>query len=213
MCQLTSYSHVLLYRDLAPKKTRLEKSISVYDNVEVLNSMLDPAPRANVLAALNGAPAYGEKIGKGMVTPDICRAFETYSDAGRLVNLADWHAAFEQSLQASSGRGGYVNESAARPGKRRRRRQGSAATSDDDKGNSDDGNVDAGSKDENGPSSTAATAVDEAKWREPDMVQVRFALAVHELGRMGFLKRTRRKADHVLKLVHDLPPAKSSARR
>jgi origin recognition complex subunit 3 len=39
-----------------------------------------------------------------------------------------------------------------------------------------------------------------------DVVQARFALAVNELGRMGFLKKTRRKADHVLKVVHDLPP-------
>ena len=47
---------------------------------------------------------------------------------------------------------------------------------------------------------------DEAIMDKKDMIQARFALAVSELGRMGFLKKTRRKADHVLKVVHDLPP-------
>jgi hypothetical protein len=41
-----------------------------------------------------------------------------------------------------------------------------------------------------------------------EVIQARFALAVCELGRMGFLKRTRRKPDHVLKIVHDLPPSR-----
>lgn len=38
-----------------------------------------------------------------------------------------------------------------------------------------------------------------------DAIQAKFALAVHEMGKMGFLKKTRRKTDHVLKIVHDLP--------
>lgn len=40
---------------------------------------------------------------------------------------------------------------------------------------------------------------------DEDNVQARFALSVNEMGKMGFLKKTRRKPDHVLKVVHDLP--------
>lgn len=126
------------------------KVLSQFDDHTHIVSLLDPAPRANILVALNDYQAY---LKDGRNLPDICRAYQTYHDAGRFINLADWYEAFKQTLLPSPPRA-------------------------------------------------------DEKWSKDDTVQLRFALAVHELGKMGFLKRTRRKPDHVLKLIHDLPPSK-----
>ena len=42
------------------------------------------------------------ETGKDLVNasvPDVCRLFSLYKDSSRFINLADWYAAFVQSLQ------------------------------------------------------------------------------------------------------------------
>lgn len=141
-----------------------------YNSVGYLSSILEPSPRINHLAALKDPDAYLERA---IEVPDICCAFQTYEDAGRLINLADWFNAFHSSIQKRDGE--KINA--------RKRKRLDADTQSEPEAYERDLDV----------------------WKKRDMVRLRFALAVHEMGKMGFLKRTRRKLEHVLKLVYDLP--------
>jgi origin recognition complex subunit 3 len=107
-----------------------------------------------------------------------------YQSAGKMINLADWYQAFSQSILPS---GDSKSSTSSTTGSHKKRKHARENDDDDEEG------VD----DENDNQSTLV---------KRDAVQARFALAVCELGKMGFLKKTRRKPDHVLKIVHDLPP-------
>jgi origin recognition complex subunit 3 len=172
--------------------------------------MLAPAPRANTLIALNDPSAY---LVEGMAdAPDISIAFRTYQDAGRMINLADWFNAFRQQAEAGK-RMGELNEQST-ASKSNGKRQASTR-SDDGVDSSELSELDdEGEREEAAHSNKRRKANDKrsekdlAAWNRPDLLRTRFALAVHELGAMGFLKRTRRKPEHVMKLIFDLAPSK-----
>ncbi|PWN35786.1 uncharacterized protein FA14DRAFT_189724 [Meira miltonrushii] len=150
--------------------------IGRYNSTGYLHSVLEPSPRINYLAALKNPDAYLTRTSNAIEMPDICRAYQTYEDAGRLINLADWFNAFQSSINDADKE--EENNSDARKRKR---------------------------LDTDGLNDLEAYQKDLASWDKKDIIRLRFALAVHEMGKMGFLKRTRRKPEHVLKLVYDLP--------
>lgn len=145
-----------------------------YNSTGYLYSILEPSPRINYLAGLKNPNAYLKRTSNATEIPDVCRAYQTYEDAGRLINLADWFNAFQSSINDAE----KEDENDSRKRKRL------------DLEDSNDLEV---------------YQKDLANWEKKDVIRLRFALAVHEMGRMGFLKRTRRKLEHVLKLVYDLP--------
>lgn len=135
--------------------------IWLYDFTDFVTQLFDPSPRVGILAALND-PSSSLSIFDDKNSPDICRLFQLYQSAGKMLNLADLYQAFAHS----------ADQQASTPKKQKQQKRKGA---------------------------------DELDMEEKDVVQARFALAVNELGRMGLLKKTRRKQDHVLKIVHDLP--------
>jgi Origin recognition complex winged helix C-terminal len=147
-----------------------------YNSTGYLYSILEPSPRINYLAALKNPSGYLKRTSDALEMPDVCRAYQTYEDAGRLINLADWFNAFYSSINDSE------KEEISNNDARKRKRL-----------------------DDEGQNELESYKKDLANWEKKDVVRLRFALAVHEMGKMGFLKRTRRKLEHVLKLVYDLP--------
>lgn len=150
--------------------------IGRYDSTGYLHSILEPSPRINYLGALKNPDAYLTWVSNAVEMPDICRAYQTYEDAGRLINLADWFNAFQSSISDAD----KEEENSSDSRKRKR-------------------------LDTDGLNDLEAYQKDLASWDKKDVIRLRFALAVHEMGKMGFLKRTRRKLEHILKLVYDLP--------
>jgi hypothetical protein len=137
--------------------------VYTYDFSSYLTQICDPSPRGSILAALND-PSSSMDIDEQQESnhiPDICRLYQVYQSAGKMINLYDLYQAFSLSIQGNYG---------ASSNKKRRLN-----------GNTAD------------------------PMQKKDAVQARFALAVNEMGKMGFMKKTRRKPDHVLKIVHDLP--------
>lgn len=126
--------------------------------------------------------------------PDVCVAYDLYRNAGRMINIADWFGAFEHSVEPSRLPRPAAQDSVeavnASPTKRSRGKKRNRQGEDEDEDDDDDDN--------NGL---------EPQEEEKAMVRARFALAINELSRMGLLKRTRRKADHVLRTVWDLSAA------
>ncbi|PWN42835.1 hypothetical protein IE81DRAFT_109667 [Ceraceosorus guamensis] len=120
-----------------------------------------------------------------MPMPDVCVAYSLYRDSGRMINLADWYDAFTQqvSLPISSSRATFADDQQSS------RKRPSPASAGGENGQTE------------GPAGMEA--------RPEDLDQVRFACAVNELASLGLLRRTRRKAEHVLKTIWDLPPAPS----
>lgn len=128
--------------------------------------------------------------------PDICAAYRLYRDAGKLVNLCDWQGAFDAvievdaseetdegvSLASSPTRkrpapitNGHASPTKRRPRKRRRRV------------NASDEELDGEDLDE--------------EVSERIRLDARFLRAVGDMGFMGFVTATRRKPEHVNRMI------------
>jgi hypothetical protein len=147
---------IYMHRSWASTRAILPQ-VWTYDYSSYLTQLTDPSPRGSILAALNDPVSSSADFAEDGL-PDICRLYQQYQSAGKMINLYDLFQAFSQSITATTS-------------SKKRRLNGSEADS----------------------------------MQRKDAIQARFALAVNEMGKMGFLKKTRRKPDHVLKIVHDLP--------
>lgn len=116
MTNLTHCSDLLL-----PLHSFPFHEIFIYDHSLELDNWLDPKPRGILLAALSnpsivveGRPTFDaldeqdEKLQKCRETalkrgalPDTARAYSTFNDAGKSLNLADWQGAFAQGLESA----------------------------------------------------------------------------------------------------------------
>ncbi|UZJ56696.1 hypothetical protein CBS101457_006016 [Exobasidium rhododendri] len=142
-----------------------------YDYSSYIDTLLEPSPRISILSALHD-PSSNVDI-DGSEVPDICQLYQMYQSAGKMINLADWHRAFSQSV---------VSSCTSKTKKKR-------------------------SQEDDGEEESEKFGIADRAMVKREVIQARFALAICEMGKMGFLKKTRRKADHVLKVVHDLSPS------
>ncbi|PWN50327.1 hypothetical protein IE53DRAFT_101491 [Violaceomyces palustris] len=158
---------------------------------------------------------------QGVPLPDVCRLYRLYRDCGKLINLADWFDAFVASLQseevakrkrgraaeeesgATDSGGEDVGEQENEKGKGKRDVERKTGTI---KENHEEGRVDDEGKSSRRSTRSALKGRPRTSAKERKALQIRFSLAVNELGKMGFLKTSRRKADHVGKTVWDLVP-------
>ncbi|KAJ2923140.1 hypothetical protein H1R20_g13954, partial [Candolleomyces eurysporus] len=158
--------------------------------------------------------------------PDTSILFRRYLDSGRLINVYDWFESFQAVLETqreevkkerARGRGkGRKSGSSSLPSKGKGRGGGKASATatlkrsptkkaqqsptKNQKGKQrqqpeegDDG-MDEGEDDEEEET--------EEKWQIK--VQARFIRALHELDYLGFIKHTKRRADHVARTVFDI---------
>lgn len=110
--------------------------------------------------------------------PDTSILFKGYLEAGRTINVFDWHQSFAAVLETQRQQGFGTGD----------QKQAIASPSD--------GAVHAKITQESGEEE------EDEKWGME--VQARFIRGVHELDFMGFLKHTGRKPDHVARTVFDV---------
>lgn len=170
--------------------------------------LINPAPRASIISAIlhpidylahaDPSSAVNDKAGNEdhgarrvhlWELPDTSILFRRYLDAGRMINVYDWYAAFGQVLETQREK---AREAAAQAHRQRQR-----TTKGKGKGKGQ------GKARGQEAEETGEEELDEEAWRI--QVQARFIRALHELDYIGFLKHTGRKTDHVMKTVFELP--------
>lgn len=125
---------------------------------------------------------------------DVCRAFKLVSEAGKLVNLADWYGAFEVALHDVEE--GVEGDSAGSREKRRKvaakkpSRNGKLHQDDEHMLETNGDHAEDGEED----SDDEETARSRAH-------QARFLAAVADLAYLGFIQPTKRKVEHVARVV------------
>ncbi|PCH37494.1 hypothetical protein WOLCODRAFT_134564 [Wolfiporia cocos MD-104 SS10] len=149
--------------------------------------------------------------------PDTSILFRLYMEAGRMVNAYDWFQAFAVVLESQRrqlkrrARSTENERDAASKTPTRVNRYGVPKVDGRSKSREDDTSDGELTEQENG-----RNTVDEEdeevdgdedeeeveEWRVE--VHARFIRALHELDHMGFVKHTGRKADHVIRTVHDV---------
>lgn len=112
--------------------------------------------------------------------PDVSLAFQRYVDSGKMINLYDWYQTFVTAFEGYDGENDSmdVEDTPTKPrhNKPSRLMQRKKASQ----------------------STADADAVDKRE------LQARFMRTVHELEFVGFLKRTGRRTEHVIKTVFDI---------
>ncbi|EIN14575.1 hypothetical protein PUNSTDRAFT_49319 [Punctularia strigosozonata HHB-11173 SS5] len=171
--------------------------------------MLNPAPRKAVVSALYhpvgyigiaqqpDAPSDVAKHNKNVriwELPDTSILFRGYLEAGRMINVYDWYESFAVVLEQQRDmqiRLVEVQQCTDRgAGSRRSIRKGKMSTAGR-RSRDDGGQISARHKEE----------MEEEIWKME--IRARFMRALHELDRLGLIKHTGRKADHVIKTVYD----------
>lgn len=173
---------------------------------------------------------------KRMDVPDTCRLYQLYRECGKFVNLADWYDAFKQGVElddkvreverelrgeelqgpaepgAPSETDGDVDEEGDEaaepetPSKRqtsRRKRSAQPMNLAESDYESDVPDTPSKKRTRKNPSTTEETKATETSESE---LQGRFALALNELARMGMIRGTRRRQEHITKVMWDLVP-------
>jgi origin recognition complex subunit 3 len=169
-----------------------------------VTQLINPAPRSSILAALMHPHEYSRAVldshdaeperTRLWDLPDTSIVFRRYLDAGRMINVHDWFESFQQILDA-----------------RREAARGDPAPDAAPEADVDSPTGRAGRKVTVKPgrevSPTTSAAVSEEEEEEASRVetQARFVRALHELDFLGFIKHTKRKADHIIKTVFELP--------
>ncbi|KAJ9476557.1 ORC_WH_C domain-containing protein [Pseudozyma hubeiensis] len=192
-----------------------------------LSTLLDPSTRAGLTLPLSAPVEFVESLYdaalsvvpideleeieleklKQLQEPDVCRLFQLYLECGKFVNLADWYDAFKQTVevdriadqatrdlqQEDEEQRLSVDRGEGEPSTPRKKKR--AVQADDDV-------LDTPSKRPRGRSKAA----DEVKESTEAELQSRFALALNELARMGMIRGTRRRQEHITKVMWDLVP-------
>lgn len=133
---------------------------------------------------------------------DVCRAYNLVAGAGKIVNLADWFGAFElalddvekeeddqRNIRPSKSQNGRAKRSTSKGKSRENEPNGSTTTTTT-----------------NGHHHDAAVA-DEGEESEDDELarikgrEARFLAAAADLAYLGFIQPTKRKAEHVARVV------------
>lgn len=126
--------------------------------------------------------------------PDTSILFKRYLDGGRMINVYDWFESFQAVLETQ--REELIKAATAKQGRRSPKKRASpkkqsVKTKGKERQTEDvDDVVMGGAKDA------------EEKWKLE--VQARFVRALHELDYLGFIKHTKRRADHVIRTVFDI---------
>ncbi|EST06557.1 Origin recognition complex, subunit 3 [Kalmanozyma brasiliensis GHG001] len=198
----------------------LLKDVFWVDCYSPLSTLLDPSTRAGLTlplaeprefieslhdAALSVVPqdeVGGIEVGEVgiMSEPDVCRVFGLYLECGKFVNLGDWYEAFKQSVEADREEEEDEVEPMT-PSKRRTR-------VDLDEESDETDVLDTPSKKRPRTAQLpkgSAGGQGEGKVPESDL-QSRFALALNEIARMGMVRGTRRRQEHITKVMWDLVP-------
>ncbi|TFK25404.1 hypothetical protein FA15DRAFT_590498 [Coprinopsis marcescibilis] len=121
--------------------------------------------------------------------PDTSILFKRYLDSGKMINVYDWFESFQSVLEVQK----TELQKAASPRKKRGKPQSPRKLSAKTKGKQkqqEDVEVD-----DNADQT-------EEEWKLE--VQARFIRALHELDYLGFIKHTKRKADHVIRTVFEV---------
>ncbi|SJX60676.1 uncharacterized protein SRS1_11904 [Sporisorium reilianum f. sp. reilianum] len=200
-----------------------------------LSTLLDPSTRAGLTLPLSEPLEFVESLYdaalsvvpenelddidldglKRLQEPDVCRLFQLYLECGKFVNLADWFEAFKQTVEvdriadeaerdlrreASQLQQGHADEGEPSTPSRR---QGARKRTIRDMAQSDDDSdvLDTPSKSRRGPERDGSTS-----GAPESELQSRFALALNELARMGMIRGTRRRQEHITKVMWDLVP-------
>ncbi|TKY90851.1 hypothetical protein EX895_000849 [Sporisorium graminicola] len=156
---------------------------------------------------------------KKLHEPDVCRLFQLYLECGKFVNLADWYDAFKQTVEVDriadeaerDLRREASEQQEAEQGERVRdgepetpsRRQGTRKRPVHDMAESDD---DSDLPDTPSKGRRRAARQHDATATPESELQSRFALALNELARMGMIRGTRRRQEHITKVMWDLVP-------
>ncbi|KLO06741.1 hypothetical protein SCHPADRAFT_882487 [Schizopora paradoxa] len=165
-------------------------------NPVAISELTNPAPRVNVIGALLNPGRYLEHTSsedhEKQSLPDTSLLFQRYLESGRMLNVHDWYESFAGALEADRSARGSDKPSKETPSRRgralettprRRKGRGRGASPDDPEGSDEE--------------------MDDDAWKME--MHVRFLRGVQELDFMGFLKHTKRKAEHVLKTVYEPP--------
>jgi origin recognition complex subunit 3 len=127
---------------------------------------------------------------------DLCRAYHLFKDAGKLVNLADWFHAFEREIDQMKER------------KKKRRRLNGGGEADDDneekeeeEEEEEEDEEDEEEEDESDGEDSVGRKTKRQRQRQRRRVEARFVEAVSELALIGFLQPTKRKTEHVARVV------------
>lgn len=128
--------------------------------------------------------------------PDTSVLFRRYLDSGKLINIHDWYQSFAVGLpkpDAPAAREADEEEEdeSDAPSSPKRRKRGSRVSKSPKKKK---------------PKASAAkwSEADPAEWEAE--TKARFLRSYHELEYLGFIRHTRRKAEHVQRTVFEVPP-------
>ncbi|KAH6903170.1 origin recognition complex subunit 3 N-terminus-domain-containing protein [Coprinopsis sp. MPI-PUGE-AT-0042] len=155
------------------------------------SELVNPSLRASIMAGLLRPADFvenpddedeedGEDEEEGMwKLPDTSILFKRYLDSGRMINVYDWFESFQAVLEQQKEELSKTSSSAE---KRRGKKKAGAKAK--------------------GKGKEKQVAEGRREWKLE--VQARFMRALHELDYLGFIKHTKRKADHVIRTVFDL---------
>ncbi|GAK62030.1 uncharacterized protein PAN0_001d0227 [Moesziomyces antarcticus] len=163
-------------------------------------------------------------------TPDVCRLYKLYGECGKFVNLADWFDAFKQTVQSdeatrtgkqdlareqsatdSTANQGEANVDAnevdtpSTPSKRRSPSKRTVQLADADEYDPDLLDTPSRKRSRFAEPIQPDDEAEEAPGSETDL-QCRFALALNQLARMGMIRGTKRRNEHITKVLWDLVP-------
>lgn len=123
-------------------------------------------------------------------TIDACRAYALYREAGKFINLGDWYGAFEQGLEEEEQEEDTPERT---PTKRSKGKVATTSTQSRRKRSREDPDAD-----EDEDRAILEPLDDETKDR---IKHARFISAVGDLGFLGLLSTTKRKPEHVGRVV------------
>lgn len=143
---------------------------------------------------------------------DVCKAYKLVSEAGKLVNLADWFGAFEVALEEEEddigenddGKETVTVESSSSILRSRRRKVISTRSS---RNGGDSLREDQNSRDANGSHKNGMDVdgnEDDSEDEETARIrnhQARFLAAAGDLAYLGYIQPTKRKVEHVARVV------------
>lgn len=194
----------------APRPTVISALLHPYDFARAHAHMMRTA---GVVQPIAEADMDDEREPALWELPDTSIAFRRYVEAGRMVNVYDWFESFAVVLDTQRRkllrRAQLLAQGRPNDGKgKEREREGRVRSRSADSDMLVDTNVVGDDAEEGGESdeNEAEEEMDEEgeeKWKIE--VQARFMRALHELDYMGFVKHTRRKPDHVIRTIYDIP--------
>ena len=187
----------------------------------VLEDTAEALGRDDALEEESGEDSGHEGL-QNLEEPDVCRLYKLYGECGKFVNLADWFEAFKQTVQhdetAKAGRQDTASanqnednvdvnggDEPATPSKRRSPSKRTVQLADADDYDPDLLDTPSRKRSRFAEPLQAEDQGDDGPASEMDL-QCRFALALNQLARMGMIRGTKRRNEHITKVLWDLVP-------